>query len=117
MSATILYQQLMSGSIDWKSSATANNTSRSGPFDPPSNWKELSNAFFDLLTPSNSLEECALRLASSKMEKDETVSNYALRFTSLVTRFERSVERTTPGRTPWAAMSVVLWQNGLTPAI
>lgn len=36
---------------------------------------------------SNSVESCALRLASVKMDKNETVHSYALRFRSLSKRF------------------------------
>ncbi|CAN0053989.1 unnamed protein product, partial [Pylaiella littoralis] len=112
--AATMYQQLMSGCINWQATVvdTASYSQNAGSFTPPSNWKELSNAVLDLMMPSNSVEECALRLASFKMEKNESVQNYALRFRSLTSRFEASVERASPGTTPWTAMSLVLWQNG-----
>ncbi|CAM9480986.1 unnamed protein product, partial [Pylaiella littoralis] len=64
--AATMYQQLMSGCINWQATVvdTASYSQNAGSFTPPSNWKELSNAVLDLMMPSNSVEECALRLAS-----------------------------------------------------
>ena len=86
--AAKMYQQLMSGRINWQTSVTHPDTSdQLGSFTPPSNWRELSNAVLDLLMPSNSVEECARLLASFKMTPNETVQHYALRFRELSTRF------------------------------
>lgn len=74
------YQQLMSGCIDWQSSVVNTETSdKVGSSIPPSNWKELSNAVLDLATSSNNVAECALRLATFNMEKNEPIHTYALR--------------------------------------
>ena len=78
-----LYQQLMSGRIDW----------------------------------SANVEECAIKLATFKSEKGETVSASALRFRALMSRFESTVERHAKGRTPWSAITVTLWQHSLPPAL
>lgn len=64
----------------------ATSSGQAGSFTPPATWKELSDAVIDLMMPGNSVEECALRLASLKKEKNETVSNYASRFRSLPMR-------------------------------
>ena len=104
--AAKMYVQLMSCRINWQTSVTHPDTSdQLGSFTPPSNWRELSNAVLDLLMPSNSVEECARLQASFKMTPNETVQHYALRFRELSTRFETSVERPSPGWTPWAALS------------
>lgn len=59
------HQQLMSGCMNWQSTSP----NADGKCAEPANWKELSNAVLVLLMPSNSVEECALRPASFKMEK------------------------------------------------
>ena len=72
----------------------------------------------DLLMPCNSVEECALKLASFKLGAAEYVSEYSLRFRTITQPFEFVVERQTHGRTSWAAFSVCLFQHdGLTPSI
>ena len=113
-----LYQQLMSGRIDWCANVVnAENMSNPGSFVPPSTWEELKLALLDILMPSNSVEECAIKLATFKTEKGETVSASALRFRALMSRFESAVERHAKGRTPWAAITVTLWQHSLPPAL
>ena len=67
--------------------------------------------------PANSVEECAIKLATFKTEKGETVSVSALRFRALVSRFESAVERHAKGRTPCAAITVNLCQHSLPPAL
>ena len=67
--------------------------------------------------PANSIEESALRLATFKMDPDETVASYALRYQSECSRFEACVKRATPGRSPYAALFVVLFRNGVIPGI
>ena len=113
-----LYQQLMSGRIHWCANVVnAENMSNPGSFAPPSTWEELKLAPLDILIPSNSVEECATKLATVKTEKGETVSASALRFRALMSRFESAVERHAKGRTPWAAKTVALWQHSLPPAL
>ena len=67
--------------------------------------------------PSNFVEDIALRLAEFKMDPGETLAAYALRFQSECTRFEACVQRLTPGRSPYAALSVVLFRNGVVTGI
>ena len=67
--------------------------------------------------PSNSVEECAVKLASCKQGATESVSDYSLRFRTLTNRFELALECQTQGRLPWAAFSVNLFQHGLIPSI
>ena len=67
--------------------------------------------------PSNSVEDSAFRLAKFRMDPGETVASYALRFQSECTRFKVCVQRVTPGRSPYAALSVVLFRNGVVPGI
>lgn len=52
-----------------------------------------------------------------KQGTTESVSYYILRFRTATNRFEFSVECQTPGRAPWAALSVTLFQHGLIPSI
>lgn len=114
----VLYQHLMSGRIDWKAPVVSTEVSDlANSFTPPSNWSELKTALLDCLMPSNCVEESAIRLISFKMQPVETVSAYALRFQSELTRFESSVKRISPNRSPHQALSVILFQNGLPPAI
>jgi len=109
-----LYQQLMSGRIDWSANVVnAENINNAGSFAPPSTWEELKLALLDILMPANSVEGCAIKLATFKTEKGETVSASALRFRALMSRFESAVERHAKGRTPWAAITVTLWQHSL----
>ena len=82
-----------------------------GSFAPPATWEELKLALLDILVPANSVEECAIKLATLKAEKSETVSASALRFRATVSRFESAVKRHGKGRTPWAAITVTLWQH------
>ena len=68
--------------------------------------------------PFDSVEESALRLATYKQEARKTVSAYYLRFQSECTGFEVAVARAThPGRSPYAALSVILFWYGLVPYI
>ena len=67
--------------------------------------------------PSNSVEESALRLSTFKMDPDESVASFALRFQNECSRFEACVQRATPGLSPYAALSVVLFRNGVVPGI
>ncbi|CAN0377767.1 unnamed protein product, partial [Scytosiphon promiscuus] len=46
----VLYQQLMSGAIDWQAAVVSpENTSSAGSFTPPSTWSELKTALLDYL--------------------------------------------------------------------
>lgn len=66
--------------------------------------------------PSNSVEECAPQYANFKQGATETVSDYTLTFSQChYTRFESAVERQSQDRTPWAALSVTLFQHGRVP--
>ena len=79
----------MSGRIDWCANVVnAEKMSNPGSFVPPPTWEELKLALLDILMPSNSVEECAIELATFKTEKGETVSASALRFRVLMSRFE-----------------------------
>ena len=112
-----LYQQLMSGRIDWSANvANAENVNNPGSFPPPSTWGELKLALQDILTPANSVEESAIKLATFNTEKSETVSASALRFRAFMPRFESAVERHAKGRTPWSAITVTVCQHSLPPA-
>ncbi|CAM9747863.1 unnamed protein product [Ectocarpus sp. 12 AP-2014] len=62
-------------------------------------------------------QNLAIRLASIKMEPDESVMIYALRLNSLSSRLALAVERETPGRSPFAVLSTILWRRGLLPDI
>ena len=102
----------MSGRIDWSANVVnAENINNAGSFAPPSTWEELKLALLDILMPANSVD--ATKLATFKTEKGETVSASALRFRALMSRFESAVERHAKGRTPWAAITVTLWQHSL----
>ena len=116
--AATMLQQLMSGCINWQADAISTETTDSaGSFTPPSNWKELSNAILDMLMPSNSVENCAKQIAAFKQEPNETITAYATRYRSLLTRFESAVKRASKDRSPWAAYYVVNWEAGLLPDI
>ena len=67
--------------------------------------------------PANSVEECAIKLATWKSDKDGTVSASALRFRALTSRFESAVDGHANGRTPWSAINLTLWQHSLPPAL
>ena len=67
--------------------------------------------------PFDSVEECAIKLATFKTEKAETLSVSALRFRALMSRFESAAERHAKGRMPQAAITVTLWQHSLPPAL
>ena len=113
-----LYQQPMSGRIDWSANVVnAENLFIAGFFAPPSTWEELKLPLFDIIMPANSVEECAIKLATFQTEKGETVSASALRFRALMSRFESAVERHAKGRTPCAAITVNLCQHSLPPAL
>ena len=88
-----------------------------GSHPEPSNWSKLKTALLDCLMPANSVEESALRLATFKMDPDESVTSYAIRYQSEYSRFEDCVKRATPGRSSYAALSVVLFRNGVVPGI
>ena len=57
------------------------------------------------------------KISDLKTAKGETVSASALRFRVLMSRFDSAVERHAKGRTPWAAITVTLWQHSLPPAL
>ena len=80
-----LYQQFMSGRIDWcENVVNAENITNPRSFATPSTWEELKLALLDFLMPANSVEECATKLATFKTEKGETVSASALSFRAYV---------------------------------
>ena len=91
--------------------------SNPGSFAPPSTWEELKLALLDILMPSNSVEECAIKLATFRTENGETVFASELSFRVLLSRFDMAVERHSKGRTAWAATTVSLWQHSLPPAL
>ena len=104
----------MSGRIDWSANVVnAENINNVSLFAPPSTWEELKLALLDILMPANRVEECAIKLVTFQTEKGETVSASALRFRALVSPFESAVEHHAKGRTPWAAITVTLWQHSL----
>ncbi|CAN0360952.1 unnamed protein product, partial [Ectocarpus sp. 4 AP-2014] len=80
-------------------------------------WVELKTALLHRLMPSNIVEESALSLVNLRQAGNENVSSYALRLQTDCTRFEQAVERITPGRSPYQALVVILFQNGLVPNI
>ena len=88
-----------------------------GEFTPPETWAYLSLALLDLLMPSNSVEEWAVKLASFPQGATESFSDFSLRFRTLTNRFESAVERQIQGHLLWAAFSVTLFQHGLIPSI
>ena len=91
----------MSGWIDWSANVVnAENINDAGSFAPLSTWEELKLALLDILMPANSVEECAIKLATFKSEKGETVSASALRYRALTSRFESTVELHATGLTP-----------------
>ena len=113
-----LYQHVMEGRINWtQPSVDVETTDAPGSHPAPKNWSELKTALLDCLMPSNSVEESALRLAEFKMDSSETGASYALRFQNECARFEASVQRFSPGRSPYAALAVVLFRNGFVPGI
>ena len=113
-----LYQHTMDGSLNWHNAAVSTEvTDAPGSHTAPRNWSELKSALLDCLMPSNSVEDSALRFAEFKMDPGETVASYSLRFQSECTRFATCVQRVTPGRSPYAALSVVLFRNGVVPGI
>lgn len=113
-----LYQHVMEGRINWtQPSVDVETTDAPGSHPAPKNWSELKTALLDCLMPSNSVEESALRLAEFKMDPSETGASYALRFQNECARFEASVQRFSPGRSPYAALAVVLFRNGFVPGI
>ena len=77
--------------------------------------EELSEQHNNILKQLASLS--AIKLATFKTEKRETVSASALRFRALMSRSESAVERHAKGCTPWAAITVTLWQRNLQPAL
>ena len=57
-----LYQQFMSGRIDWcENVVNAENITNPRSFATPSTWEELKLALLDILMPANSVEECATK--------------------------------------------------------
>ena len=65
----------MSGRIVWCANVVnAENISNPSSFAPPSTWEELKLALLDILMPSNSVEECAIKLATFKTESLPSVS-------------------------------------------
>lgn len=110
--AAIMLQQLMSGCINWRAVVISTETARAaGSFTPPPNWKELSNAALDLLTPSNSAEDCTKQMAAFQKRPNESVTAYATRHRSMLTRFDNAAERATKGRSRLAAYYVVKWET------
>ena len=114
------YQQLSAGIIDWRvplSLLVKPPTKRSALFPLWKRGPNFSSALLDIVKPSNSVEECALKLASFKQGATGSVSDYTLYFCTVTNRYESAVERQTKGRTPWAAFSVTLFQHGSIPSI
>lgn len=62
-------------------------------------------------------QESAFALISCRQLPSESVDSYAQRFRAALTRFEELVELVTPGRSPYQALSVIVFQRGLPPAI
>ena len=114
----LLYQHIMDGSIKWNAPLVSTEvTGAPGSYPAPTNWSELKTALLDCLMPSNSVEESVLRLATFKMYSDESIASYALRYQNECSRFEACVQRATPGRSPYAALSIVIFRNGVVPGI
>lgn len=61
--------------------------------------------------------KCGIKLARVQQGTTETVCDHTLRLSAVTNSFESAVERQTPGRTPWAAFSVVLFHRSLFPSI
>ncbi|CAN0341590.1 unnamed protein product, partial [Ectocarpus sp. 4 AP-2014] len=80
-------------------------------------WATLKSALLDRLMPSNCVEESALSLVTLRQEANENVSSYALRLQTNCTRFEHAITRASRGRSPYQALVVVLFQNGLIPNV
>lgn len=114
----LLYQHIMSGSINWRAPVVSTESSdEAGSYVAPSNWSELKSAMLDCLMPSNLVEESALRFITFKQLSSETVASYALCYQNECTRFSEAVKRATPGRSPYNALSVILFQHGLKASI
>ena len=102
-----LYQQLLSGRIDWSANVVnGGNVNNAGSFAPPSTWENLVLALLDILMPANSVEECAKKLATFQTEKPRLYPPPH----SVSERLcpQSTVERHAKGRTLWAVITVTL---------
>ena len=114
----LFYQHIMDGSIKWNAPLVSTEvTEAPGSYPAATNWPELKTPLLDCLMPSNSVEESALRLATFKMDSDESIATYTLRYHNECSRFEACVQRATPGRSPYAALSIVLFRIVVVPGI
>ena len=109
---------MMDGSLNWHNPAVSTEvTDAPGSHTAPKNRSELKSALLDCHMPSTSVEDSALHLAEFIIDSGETIASYALRFQSECTRFEACVQRVTLWRSPYVALSVVLFRNGVVPGI
>ena len=114
----LLYQHIMEGRIQRNAPQVSTDvTDAPGTHPAQKTWSELKTALLECLTPSNFVEESAIHLATFKMDSDESAASFALRFQNECSRFEACVQRAILGRSPYAALFVVLFCNGVVPGI
>ena len=112
-----LIQQLVTGQIDTSATTASTEPDVPGSHTPPATWQEMTRALLYLLMPANSIDECARQIAAFNQTGAETVGAYAMRYRTLLSQFQAAVDRVDDHRTPWNAMTVTLWQQGLKPNI
>ncbi|CAB1110335.1 unnamed protein product [Ectocarpus sp. CCAP 1310/34] len=99
-----LIQQILSGQIDCSKASTFTEPEEKGSFPPLTTWDAMCSVLLDSLLPANSVEEEAHNLATFVQGPQESVSSYALRFRTVMARFQAAVERD-GSRTAWNCMT------------
>ena len=110
-----LIQQILSGQINCAKAADTPDPETPGSHPPPRTWQEMVDTLLHFLLSANSIEEGAAQIAAIQQGSNETVSSYALRFRTMLSRFMAAVQRADGDSTPWNCMTVELWQIGLAP--
>ena len=98
--ALTLVLHILSGQIDCVKAADTSDPETTGSHPPSRTWQETVDTLLHFLLTANSIEEGAAQIAAIQQRPYETVSSYALRFRTILSRFLAAVKRAERNRTP-----------------
>lgn len=116
-------QQLLSGSLEWRSEAQLATLRANGSdmtVRAPQSWSDYVSAFTTLFAPANRMSLLAREFATLKQDPKQSVDTYALKVTKARSRLMAEARRLAPaGMTPfehaWSVFTTASFENGLLP--